>query len=449
MTDQPSYTQLVAQVLVAAPGPLTLDEIWAQVEPLRPVRTKNPRATLRGTITSLPLATTLGGRPARYTWWPNHLPGCTFRQPLSAADIASGSWVVNQETWLALWPDFSAGAQRSAGAVTLELAGGPILETRVIHLVPGKAVWGLPPTPALAAWYQQVAAQPGDAVFVRVVDVTARRYAVRLARQAEQDTKALAARDGELAAVAERLLRQGTRDLSGLYLVPRLIANDVYRDAVPPASWEQALRADLRFVVHSGWGVSLVAKLVRALEREGEVSRDPFAVPRPSGQWHQARSPAGRQAWAEYLFSRGLDYRWAGYQIADEAHYRAALQLDPGHADAWVHLGNRRFAEGLVREALADYRRGRAAAEARTIGDPAAYPAPFWSDLDSRPFMRALHGQGLCLWRLGQRAAARAVFARMLALNPNDNQGVRFLIPDLDAGLTWEESVAHEDEEAW
>ncbi len=30
----------------------------------------------------------------------------------------------------------------------------------------------------------------------------------------------------------------------------------------------------------------------------------------------------------------------------------------------------------------------------------------------------------------------------MLRLNRNDNQGVRFLIPDLDAGLTWEESQA-------
>ena len=96
----------------------------------------------------------------------------------------------------------------------------------------------------------------------------------------------MAACNGELAAVAERLLRHGQRDLPSFYLVPRLIANDVYRAAAPPVSWDQALRADLRFVVHEGWSVSLVAKLVRALEWEGEVPRDPFAVPRPPGQWH-------------------------------------------------------------------------------------------------------------------------------------------------------------------
>jgi hypothetical protein len=33
----------------------------------------------------------------------------------------------------------------------------------------------------------------------------------------------------------------------------------------------------------------------------------------------------------------------------------------------------------------------------------------------------------------------------MLRLNPNDNQGVRFLIPDIDAGLTWEESMARQE----
>ena len=34
----------------------------------------------------------------------------------------------------------------------------------------------------------------------------------------------------------------------------------------------------------------------------------------------------------------------------------------------------------------------------------------------------------------------------MLELNPNDNQGARFLLHDLDEGLGWEESVAREEE---
>jgi hypothetical protein len=60
--------------------------------------------------------------------------------------------------------------------------------------------------------------------------------------------------------------------------------------------------------------------------------------------------------------------------------------------------------------------------------------------------MRALHGRGLCLWRLEQVEEARQVFAWMLELNPNDNQGARFLLSDLDEGLSWEESTARDEE---
>ncbi len=447
MDDQPSYTQLVAQALSTASAPLTLDEIWAHVARVRPVQTRNPRSTLRNALNSLPLAATLGGCPARYTWWPNHLAGSVFRQPLSATDVSSGGLILGIESWLALWPDFFAGALRSAGAVTLELAGGPLLETRVEHLVQGESFWGLKPMPALTAWYQRVGAAPGDDLIVRVIDVATRRYAVSLARQTERDPAAITVRNRTLADVAERLVRQGADDMPDSYLIPRLIASDVYHHILPPEPWDKVLRADLRFVVREGRNAWLVERLVNALERETPSSPDAFDVPRPRGQWRKARSEAERRAWAEYFFSRGMDYRWAGYAVADEAYYRAAVRLDPGHADAWVHIGNRRFDEGLVLEALAVYRRAQVAAEMRTIGDPTTYPGPFWGDLDSRPFMRALHGQGLCLWRLGQTEKASEVFAWMLTLNPNDNQGARFLLQDLDEGLSWEESVAREEQE--
>jgi hypothetical protein len=36
--------------------------------------------------------------------------------------------------------------------------------------------------------------------------------------------------------------------------------------------------------------------------------------------------------------------------------------------------------------------------------------------------------------------------SKPLELNPNDNQGVRFLLHDLEEGLSWEESVARDEE---
>jgi hypothetical protein len=36
--------------------------------------------------------------------------------------------------------------------------------------------------------------------------------------------------------------------------------------------------------------------------------------------------------------------------------------------------------------------------------------------------------------------------SKPLELNPNDNQGVRFLLHDLDEGLSWEESLVRDEE---
>jgi hypothetical protein len=36
--------------------------------------------------------------------------------------------------------------------------------------------------------------------------------------------------------------------------------------------------------------------------------------------------------------------------------------------------------------------------------------------------------------------------SKPLELNPNDNQGVRFLLYDLDKGLDWEESLVRDEE---
>jgi tetratricopeptide (TPR) repeat protein len=466
---KPSFVQLVTQALIGADRPLTVAEIKARVEMIRPVRTRDPQATIRSAISNVPLAVSLGGRPARYTWWPRHLADNAFRQPLAASDLEAGTLALNREVWLALWPDFYAGSSRSPGEVTLvmspfplvggragacpersqrdggHLTDGPVLQGRIEHLGAGQPVWGLPSIPALADWYRQQEATPDDALMVQVLDVDARRYAVALARRAERDEDAITARNQALADAAEKVLRAARLSLPDFYLIPRLIAHDAYRHPLPPDPWEDVLRADLRFVVERRDTI-LTERVVNHLEREQAVPPDSWASPRPRGNRRKARTDEARRAWGAYLFDRGMDHLWKGWPLAAEAYHKEALRLDPGHPDAWVHVGNRRFEEDRVGEALTLYEQGQAAAEARIIGDPARYPGPFWGDVDSRPFMRALHGRGICLWRLGRTDEARQVFAWMLGLNPNDNQGVRFLLHDLDEGLSWEESVARDEE---
>lgn len=62
-----------------------------------------------------------------------------------------------------------------------------------------------------------------------------------------------------------------------------------------------------------------------------------------------------------------------------------------------------------------------------------------WGHIDSRPFLRCMHGFGLCLWRLGRFEEAERVFDRMLWLNPSDNRGVRSVIGEVKAREAWKE----------
>lgn len=52
----------------------------------------------------------------------------------------------------------------------------------------------------------------------------------------------------------------------------------------------------------------------------------------------------------------------------------------------------------------------------------------FWRRAGTRPYMRARHGLGLALWRRGDLGDAVDQFVDMLRLNPNDNQGVRYIL---------------------
>ncbi len=60
-----------------------------------------------------------------------------------------------------------------------------------------------------------------------------------------------------------------------------------------------------------------------------------------------------------------------------------------------------------------------------------------WGWIDNRPFLRCMHGFGLCLWRLGRFDEAGFIFDRMLWLNPSDNQGLQFLIDDIHAKIPY------------
>jgi len=105
---------------------------------------------------------------------------------------------------------------------------------------------------------------------------------------------------------------------------------------------------------------------------------------------------------------------------------RQALETCPDCADAYVILAER---TGDPEEAMRLYGEGVTAGE-RALG-PARFTesdAPFWSDMVTRPFMRALQGLAETCAHMGRNDEAVGHYQRLLRLNPNDNQGVRELL---------------------
>lgn len=105
---------------------------------------------------------------------------------------------------------------------------------------------------------------------------------------------------------------------------------------------------------------------------------------------------------------------------------RRALRLSPDCADAYVILANE---ERTLKKAAELYARGVEAGH-RALG-PRAFKddvGHFWGISDTRPYMRARMGLALSLWRMRRRDHAIEHCSEMLRLNPNDNQGVRYVL---------------------
>ena len=131
------------------------------------------------------------------------------------------------------------------------------------------------------------------------------------------------------------------------------------------------------------------------------------------------------------------DLKDAGERAEAHKMLMELCQADLRCLDAHAHLGNFVF-DHFPKEAIRHYEMGLRIGEL-SLGEGFEAVLP-WGHIDNRPFLRCMHGYGLCLWRLGRYDEAARVFEKMLWLNPSDNQGVRFVVEAVRAGKAWEEN---------
>jgi tetratricopeptide (TPR) repeat protein len=107
-----------------------------------------------------------------------------------------------------------------------------------------------------------------------------------------------------------------------------------------------------------------------------------------------------------------------------------ALQLNPNNVDALLYLFD---GAGLAGEEELQALRNIVAAGERDLGAEAFknWVGGFWGVVETRPYMRARKRLAECLRDGGRIEEAIREYEEMLRLNPNDNQGLRYiLMPD-------------------
>ncbi len=127
----------------------------------------------------------------------------------------------------------------------------------------------------------------------------------------------------------------------------------------------------------------------------------------------------------EDVFDEGMEHWWDGDRRSATKWFRRALELDPQHADSHNHLGIVSL-EGRKLKAAEQHFRAAIDGGQRHLerdGDEV-----HWGFIENRPYLRGLANLALVLVERKKWADALAIHKQMLKLNPNDNQGIRYLI---------------------
>ncbi|MGY3677489.1 hypothetical protein [Streptomyces sp. TE33382] len=151
--------------------------------------------------------------------------------------------------------------------------------------------------------------------------------------------------------------------------------------------------------------------------------------------------------------------RTTGDLDAYKAELLRIIDAEPRDVDAYAHLGGLALQrhDGDIDDLLAWV--GPTAAERRrylkealawfetavAVGE-ASVPTIFhgrlpWSELDNRPFLRAVHGLAQTLWRLGRFNSAERALLTLLYLNPADEQGAHEVLADVRAHRRWHPGI--------
>lgn len=159
----------------------------------------------------------------------------------------------------------------------------------------------------------------------------------------------------------------------------------------------------------------------------------PDRVNKPAKSGNILEDPIGIHKFSPEKLERAQDLVYEAWDYADRQKRLSlafeALKISPYCADAYNLLAAESRSQ---EEKLKLYRQGVEAGRL-ALGDLffKRNSGDFWGLVETRPYMRAMHGLARCLWKAGRRDEAIDICKEMLELDGHDHQGVRYLL------VTW------------
>lgn len=136
---------------------------------------------------------------------------------------------------------------------------------------------------------------------------------------------------------------------------------------------------------------------------------------------------------------RKEDYYYDAMDLLNEGNYARAIKLleraikiDPHYVEAYVGM----FVVYRNRKDKRKYREYVDKAFEETRRKFPKWPKELeWGFIDNRQYLRAICEKACLYWDDDENGKAEELFRLLLKLNPNDNQGIRYLIAGIFKGL--------------
>lgn len=213
----------------------------------------------------------------------------------------------------------------------------------------------------------------------------------------------------------------------------------------PPVTrvWAYRHLAATRVVLSTPLGLRAVGLWDPADQYWGEPGEDlhPLVLdivaagPRPEFEMEQVIPGVGDDDWDLDPVADAAELHRAGADREASRILDGLIVLDERCVDAWVHLGNIAFDNKGPKAAGELYERAVAIAEQSL---PTGFVGVLsWGLIDNRPFLRALHGLGLCAWRQRRWDDAEEVFISRVWLEGAGTSGALSCLERVRARQRW------------